>query len=66
MKQRTSGKAYEAVIAELQRRGLPTEGVSVMAFGRGPQQEIVLNDRIIGSYNWISKVLSLHDELELQ
>lgn len=59
---RTDGKVYYLVKSQLMQMGIDTSTLAVISFGRGTYHDIILNDRIVGSYNHIDKMLRLHPQ----
>lgn len=56
---RTDGKVYDRVKELLQEKGLNTEGLKIVSFGRGTQHDIMINDEHVGSYEHRGKRLTL-------
>lgn len=62
---RKEGKVYEAVVELLRERGMEPEGLEVDALGRGPEQLVLVDGVVIGSYNYRSRELVLYSDLGL-
>jgi len=62
---RTEGKVYEAVAELLRARGIDTKGLEVAALHRGPDQLVLIDGEIIGTYNFRSRELVLYSDMGL-
>lgn len=57
---RTKGKVFDAVKQELQDRGIDTSTLQIITFGRvGSYYDIILDDRVVGTYEGNSKTITL-------
>lgn len=63
MKRQNNGKAWEQVNELMKGRGIDTATLEIVAFGRGPFREVIIADRIVGSYNCKSCRLTLTEDM---
>lgn len=63
MKRQKSGKTWERVNALMRDRGLDTTTLEIVSFRRGTLREVVIADRIVGSYDCRSCQLTLAEDV---
>lgn len=66
-----SGKVWEdvnlllekhGVYDDLKKAGLDPTSMAICSFGRGPNHDVVIDDRVIGVYNHIAEAVTLTDQ----
>lgn len=61
---KTDGKAFDYVVAYLEKRGVGTDGLSIATLSRGTDHLIIKDKRAIGEYNHKSKQIILYSNEE--
>lgn len=56
---KTSGKVFDDVKRLLEARGIDARTLQIATFGRTTYHDIILHDRVVGSYEHKSKTLQM-------